>query len=327
MPDTAADLSAPPRAVAAVSLHEPACTAVVVHYRDAASTVRCVDSLLQQQPTPPVVVIDNASPDGSGAELDHQLADRPQVQLLHARHNGGFGAGCNRGIEHALRTWPRLGSVLLLNPDAELAPGALAELLATLRARPRAGIVGCYIDDGRGRTWFANGHIPRWTLTGFHRPADGAGEHPTTFVTGACMLLRGTLLQQGLRFDERFFLYCEDADLCERVRRGGGELWLTQRARASHRSGGSQPGQTVLGDFTAERLYWLTRAKVLFASRHLSWLQRSCFLVLAAVGKPLVGVLKTRSLRFLRPYWRGLRDGWRQRHAAPQLPAALPDHH
>lgn len=288
--------------------------AVVVHYRDAASTVRCVDSLLRQQPSPRVVVVDNASPDGSGSELARQLALRPDVHLLRSAHNGGFGAGCNQGIEHALQAWPGCTGVLLLNPDAELAPGALAELMATMQRHPAAGIVGCYIDDGRGRTWFANGRIPRWTLTGFHTAAPGAAEHRTTFVTGACMLLRASLLRTGLRFDERYFLYCEDADLCERVRRGGGELWLTQRARASHRSGGSQPGVCVLGEFTAERLYWLTRAKMLFAHRHLSWLQRSCFVATAALIKPLFGLLQSRSLRFLGPYWRGLRDGLRQRH-------------
>jgi GT2 family glycosyltransferase len=317
VPDTATRLTAPPPSVAA----DPGCVAVVVHYRDADSTLRCVDSLLRQRPGPPVVVVDNASPDGSGERLAELVLDRPQVQYWRSPHNGGFGAGCNRGIELALRRWPGLAAVLLLNPDAELAPGALAELLATMQAHPAADIVGCHIDDGLGRTWFANGRIPRWTLSGFHRPAANQREHRTTFVTGACMLLRGARLQQGLRFDERYFLYCEDADLCERVQSAGGELWLTQRARASHRSGGSQPGARVLGELTAERLYWLTRAKVLFASRHLTWLQRSSFLLFAALGKPLVGLLQTRSLRFLRPYWRGLRDGWRQRHqAAPAAP-------
>ncbi len=325
MPDAATGLTAQVTARAPTVALQPECTAVVVHYRDAGSTLRCVRSLLAQEPAPHVVVVDNASPDGSGAELSIAFRQMERVQLLRSPHNGGFGAGCNRGIDHALQHWPHLEGVLLLNPDAELAPGALGELLGTQRRHPRAGVVGCRIDDGAGRTWFANGRIPRWTLSGFHTGAPTALEHRTGFVTGACMLLHGDLLRgdprtPGLRFDERFFLYCEDADLCERVRQRGGELWLTHRARASHRAGGSQPGARVLGEFTAERLYWLTRAKVLFAARHLSWPQRACFLVLAAVGKPLLGLLQARSLRFLGPYWRGLRDGWRQRHTAAPAP-------
>jgi GT2 family glycosyltransferase len=281
-----------------------------VHYVDAASTLACVGSLLAQRPQPLVVVVDNASPDGSGAVVATALADRDGVQVLHAPHNGGFGAGCNFGIAHALDAQPGLGAVLLLNPDAELAPGGLAELLA-VQARRGATIVGCRIVDGGGRPWFENGRIPRWTLAGFHVGASAADEHAAEFVTGACMLLDGDAVRAGLRFDEGYFLYCEDADLCERVRADGGGVWLTRRTQVVHRHGGSQPGATVLGDLTASRVYWLTRSKVRFACRHLSWLQRASFWGVAVLAKPLFGAWRERSLRFLSPYLRGLRDGLR----------------
>ena len=130
------------------------------------------------------------------------------------------------------------------------------------------------------------------------------------------MLLRGDLLRQGLRFDERYFLYCEDADLCAQVRQHGGELWITRAARALHRAGGSQPGERVLGELTADRLYWLTRSKVLFASRHLTRLQRFGFHAFAYLAKPLLGLVLARSSKFLGPYLRGLRDGRRIARAA-----------
>ena len=304
-------LVTPPAVPAAAA--EPVCVAVVVHYRDAASTQRCLASLRAQQPPPQVVVVDNASPDGSGAVLAAALRGTP-MELLVSPRNGGFGAGCNLGIAHALARWPALEHVLLLNPDAELAPDSLAELRAAQR-RHRAGIVGCPIDDGAGRRWFANGRIPRWTLSRFHCAPVGAAEHRVGFVTGACMLLCGELLRAGLRFDEHYFLYCEDADLCEEVRRRGREAWLTRHARAVHRAGGSQPGARLLGELTAERLYWLTRAKMLFAARRLPPLQRASVVLLAALGKPIAGLLRTRSLRWLPAYWRGLRDGLRAARA------------
>lgn len=300
---------APPAVAPTAASAAPCCVAVVVHYRDAASTRACLRSLQAQSPPPHVVVVDNDSPDRSGAELHSGRQGSADVDVLRAGHNGGFGAGCNLGIAHALRRWPTLEHVLLLNPDAELAPGALAELRATQRRHPAAGIVGCPILDGDGKPWFENGRLPRWTLAGFHAAAGHAAEHRTPFVTGACMLLRGELLRQGLRFDERYFLYCEDADLCAQVTQRGGELWITRAARAVHRAGGSQPGERVLGEFTAERLYWLTRSKVLFASRHLTRAQRLCFLALAYTIKPMLGMLLARSTRFLSPYLRGLRDG------------------
>jgi N-acetylglucosaminyl-diphospho-decaprenol L-rhamnosyltransferase len=306
---------------AAVDTAEPPCAAVVVHYRDAASTQRCVGSLLAQQPQPHVVVVDNAAPDGSGRLLAEALAAQPGTELVVAARNGGFGAGCNLGIARALQRWPRLEHVLLLNPDAELAPHALAELRTAARRHPQAGIVGCPIDAGDGTVWFDNGRIPRWTLSRFHTRARREVEHRVGFVTGACMLLRGDLLRAGLRFDERYFLYCEDADLCEQVRALGNELWLTRRARAVHRAGGSQPGTPVLGELTGERLYWLTRAKMLFAARRLNGLQRCCALLLAVFAKPLAAVLCTRSTRWLAPYWRGVRDGLRAARDARHAPA------
>jgi GT2 family glycosyltransferase len=287
------------------------CTAVVVHYREAGPTLACLASLRAQQPPVEVVLVDNASPDGSGDELERALVGMAGVTLLRSPWNGGFGAGCNLGMAFALRSWPEAEHLLLLNPDAELTSGALAELLATAERHPDAAIVGCRIDGPDGRPWFRNGHVPRWTLSGFHVEAPAADEHPSEFVSGACMLLRADLLHAGLRFEESFFLYCEDADLCCEVRQRGWQVWVTQRALAHHAGGGSQPGENVLGELTAERLFWLTRAKVMFARRRLSCLQRLCFGVVAAIGKPLAGVLKFRSLRFLPAYYRGLWSGLR----------------
>ncbi len=289
----------------------PTCAAVVVHYRDAAATLRCVASLRQQQQPLAIVVVDNQSPDASGEEVLQKLAGSPDVLPVRSPHNAGFGAGCNLGIDRALAAWPDIAHVLLINPDAELNGGALDKLIATARRNPQAGIVGCRVDDALGNPWFQNGRIPRFTLSGFHCAPTGTTEHQASFVTGACMLLAGDLLRGGLRFCSDYFLYCEDADLCEQVRKLGRQVWITQRARAVHVGGGSQPGAPVLGELTGERLYWLTRAKVLFAHRRLRRIERWTFMVLAWLVKPLLGVLYTRSLQFLPHYVRGLRDGYR----------------
>ncbi|MFK7742464.1 MAG: glycosyltransferase family 2 protein [Planctomycetota bacterium] len=289
-----------------------AVAAVVVHYRNATDTLACVASLAAQEPRPHIFVVDNASPDGSWPTIARELADAPHVTLHREAHNGGFGSGCNRGIDRALTALPSAQFVLLLNPDATLAPGALAELLGTAQRHPRAGLVGCRIDTPDGDTWFANGRLPLWTLSGFHCAAPaGEAEHPASFVTGCCMLLAADLLRgtAALRFDESFFLYCEDVDLCMAVAERGREIWITQRARAVHAGGGSQPGQAVLGELTAERLTALTSAKVRLANKRLSWLRHATFWLTALVARPLLGLWHSRSLRFVRPYVRGLRQG------------------
>jgi len=284
--------------------------AVVVHYTDAASTLRCIASLRAQRPAPRIVVVDNASPDGSGTVLANSLRGSTDVVPMCSATNGGFGAGCNLGITEALSRWPDLAHVLLLNPDAELAEGSLENLVATAARHPRAGIVGCRVDDRAGRPWFESGRWRPWTLGRSHTaPPHDSVEHRCDLVTGACMLIAADLLRRGLRFCEDYFLYCEDADLCREVIARGREVWVTRRARAIHTGGGSQPGEAVLGELSATRLYWLTRSKALLARRRLSPLQRAVFLLHAATTKPLAGVLFARSVRFLGPYLRGLRDG------------------
>lgn len=287
--------------------------AVVVHWRGANDTMRCVASIRSHAPDTPVFVVDNASMDDSAPVLAQAWRDDPWIRFERTDHNGGFGAGANAGITAALVAVPGLQQLLLLNPDAVLTPGAMIAMLATARRHPAAGIVGCRILDGSGqRVWFANGRIPRWTLSGFHITAPpGRQEHPAGFITGCVMLLDAALLRTGLRFDEGFFLYGEDADLCARVVAAGRELWITQLATVLHRGGGSHDGAAVLPGQTATQLYWLTRSKVRFARRHLTTLQRAWFWCAALLLKPLAGLACGHGTAFVRPYLQGLRDGYR----------------
>lgn len=288
------------------------CAAVVVHYRGSDDTLRAVASLRRQRPAPqPIVVVDNASPDDSWPSIAAALHDAPDVLLLRAQHNRGFGGGCNLAFDALLAREHAPAHVLLLNPDAELSDGGLAAMLTTARSAANPGVVGCRIDDGEGRPWFQHGRFPSWTLSGFHCAAPAAhGAHPAEFVTGACMLLDARLLRDGLRFDERFFLYCEDVDLCREVAARGRALAVTQDAHCTHIGGQSQPGRRVLDDFTAERLFWLTRAKVLLAYKRLAWPQRLVFWATALLAKPVLGLARARSPAVLGPYLRGLYRGF-----------------
>ena len=289
---------------------------VVVHYRDAVDTLQCVHSIRTHAAGTPIVLVDNASPDGSGQQVARTLHGSRDVLLLRALDNLGFGAGCNLGIAQALATFPQLEHVLLLNPDARLGPGALPALRACAAHHPDAGIVGCRIVDGNGAVWFANGRFPRWTLSRFHcAPPPGATEFSAQFVTGCCMLIDAGLLRQSLRFDERFFLYGEDADLCRAVAARGRTLWITLAATIEHRGGGSQPGRAVLGELSAERLYWLTRAKVLLAKKHLPLWRRLWFYGVALFAKPAAALLAGHGVRWIGPYCRGLLAGWFSRPA------------
>lgn len=298
---------------------------VVVHYRGLNDTLGCVASIRQHAPDVRVFVVDNASPDGSGDELAGRLAGDGAVAVLRAGRNDGFGAGCNLGIERALATLPDLQHVLLLNPDARLRPGALGAMRSCAAHHPRAGIVGCRIVDTEGAVWFANGRFPRLSLSRFHcAPPAGDTEFETEFVTGCCMLLDAGMLRKGVRFDESFFLYGEDADLCRRVQARGRTLWVTQAGTIEHAGGRSMPGRRVLGELSAARVYWLTRAKVLLARKHYGPLQRLGFVLIAAVAKPLAGLLCGHGVRWIGPYFRGLCAGLLARTTRPRGGEAAP---
>ncbi|MFO1054318.1 MAG: glycosyltransferase family 2 protein [Planctomycetota bacterium] len=287
--------------------------AVVVHWTDAASTCACVDALLADDRSLLVVVVDNASIDGSGDRLAAQLRGRARIELLRSGRNGGFGAGCNLGITRALALAPEVEHVVLVNPDAVVESGCIEALCETAHRR-RAGIVGGRVLDGDGaRTLFENGRFRPWTLGPSHTAAPaGCVQFRTSFVTGALMAIDADLLREGLRFDERYFLYVEDLDLCRQVVARGRELWIDTRAVVRHREGGSQHDDPpILRSMRARQLEHIARGKALFARKWLSMPQRAVFFLLSFLLRPVAGVLLTRNLRFLRPWFRGLRAGLR----------------
>lgn len=187
-----------------------------------------------------VIVADNGSTDDSREQIKKR---HPEVLLLELGRNLGFGAANNRAVAFA-----RSDKVLLLNSDAWPAPGAVEKLAAELDARPRVGLA-CpllfYPDNKPQFHWAPATSIfgeavqrlrnryerKRW----IHRL-----RWPGGFYTAACVLVRKSAFEAIGGFDERFFLYFEDVDLCLRLRRAGWKLRSVATARAFHIKGGSQ---------------------------------------------------------------------------------------
>lgn len=286
--------------------------ALIVHYRDPRSLAACLRSLERCAPGVLALVVDNDSGEPAASEAEQIVCAHPGARWIAAGRNGGFGAGCNAGFEHVLRELPALELVLLLNPDAELEPGCAEALLAEADAHPEAGAIGGRLLDQDGlRVLYENGRARPWTLSRLHAPAPARRtSFETEFITGALLLLRVELLRAGLRFDERYFLYVEDLDLCTAIRTRGRTLRVTLAARARHVGGASHASAPpILGGLRERQLYEMTRSKFLYARKWLPWYQRWCFYALAIVVKPLVGLVLERRAKFLRSYFKGLRAG------------------
>jgi GT2 family glycosyltransferase len=247
-----------------------------------------------------VVVVDNASTDGSRERLSVEF---PEVSLLPMTDNLGFGGANNVALRQAIQD--NIPWVWVLNHDALPAPDALTALVAAGQTAPQIGAVGGVVFDdsppGHIQAW-GGGHIYPWL--GAVRLGTAAND-PLDFITGACLLLRTDALHNVGLFDERFFLYWEDADLCVRLRQAGWHLAVADSAHIWHR------GSAVTGRNPRRRSFHSARSLVLFLSNH----ERFPHL------KSLTAIAFQSLLKCLRgnfPAAAGFWSGWRAGRAALQ---------
>ena len=229
-------------------MSEPALAVVVVSWNSRDDLPECLRSLATVSLPLELVVVDNASSDGS-AEAARAIA--PQATVVGAGENLGFARASNRGWRAT-----RAPYVLFLNPDARVTPGAVEALHQVLETRPDVGIVGPLTKnaDGTPQVSFGPDLTPlgEWRqrrLVGAVRARDPramawvesatARELEPAWVSGSCLLTRRALLEALGGFDEAFFLYEEDVDLCLRARKSGARVVLTPDARVIHRLGRS----------------------------------------------------------------------------------------
>lgn len=210
-----------------------------------------------------VIVVDNASQDGS-----LQTLTGLDLTTVATGRNGGFAFGCNVG-------W-RLGdapAVLFLNPDATMQPEAVLRLAHALAADAGIGALGARIVHPDGSLDFSLRRFPRARSTFAqalfaHRlfPAaswsdelvrdsgryERAGD--VDWVSGACLMARRAVLERLGGFDEGFFLYSEDADLCRRLRDAGLRVGYEPTAVCVHEGGASAPRTSLYGVHVASKL-------------------------------------------------------------------------
>lgn len=204
-------------------------TVLLVLFNSAA----CVAALAQcLADAPHVIAVDNASMDDCAATLAAAL---PQVQIVRLERNVGFGAGNNAGLARVSTPY-----VLLLNPDCAIAAADVQRLRAWLTAEPQLAIAAPQIlnPDGAGG-WRpeAGHHMNEFAW----KPRTGLAEGPLCmdFATAACWLACTEALREVHGFDERFFLYYEDNDLCLRLRQAGWSILIEPAAQAFHLNGAS----------------------------------------------------------------------------------------
>jgi GT2 family glycosyltransferase len=227
---------------------DPAVSVVIVSYNTRELLLACLTSLAHAALPLQVIVVDNASTDGSvEAARGHELP----VEVIANADNVGFSKANNIGLENALAPY-----VLILNSDAAVRPGTIETMVQVLDTRPEIGIVGPRTvgTDGHIQVSFGPDLTPwsewrqRRLVRGVKRgdpaalrraEALASAERTVPWVSGSCLLARSDLLAHLGGFDEGFFLYEEDVDLCVRARRAGFHVLFTPRAEVVHHLGRS----------------------------------------------------------------------------------------
>ncbi|MFI5053862.1 MAG: glycosyltransferase family 2 protein [Acidimicrobiia bacterium] len=229
----------------------PRWAAVVVNYESGPLLVACVESLLADRSAgdPEVVVVDNGSRDGSVASLRRAC---PTVRVIDDRENLGYATAANRGI--AATSAP---IVAVCNPDLEVQPGTAAALLGRFDREADLAAVGPVLLNPDGSQYpsarsvpvplDAAGHAlfgrfrPRNRFTRRYRQldADPTAARDVDWLSGAMLFLRRTAVASVGGWDERYFMYMEDVDLCWRLRRLGWRIAYEPRGAATHVQGAS----------------------------------------------------------------------------------------
>ncbi|MDH5405201.1 MAG: glycosyltransferase family 2 protein [Candidatus Aminicenantes bacterium] len=223
---------------------------IIVNYNSSDFLKKCLASLYQSNPTTPfeVLVVDNSSSDNS---VEMVRRDFPQITLIENKENIGFAPANNQALQRC-----RGEFVLFLNPDTMLLSGSVDALVETMQKGNKVGILGCRLlnEDGTLQlSWgrmvnLANEFWQRFISRRYekgnrlitrHLQRKSRQLHHPHWVTGACMLARREALEEVGDFDQNFFMFLEDVDLCHRIRKKGWEILYTPSAEVIHLRGKS----------------------------------------------------------------------------------------
>ncbi|HXG91313.1 MAG TPA: glycosyltransferase family 2 protein [Blastocatellia bacterium] len=244
----------------------PQIAVVVVSYNTRALLLECLASVIESSREAEIelIVVDNASRDGSYEAVREAF---PQAVTVRNSTNIGFGVACNQAIRRTTAPF-----ILLLNSDARINTDALQAILDAMRFDERCGAASCRIvnDEGEEMINTRNFLTPlnqALELLGFKRrayrpkPEDNNLDCSVEWIDGACLMLRRAALDEVGLFDEQFFMYSEDEDLCFRLKERGWKVCFSSAATVFHRgaASSSQDRTNMLRHFYSSQMLFLSK--------------------------------------------------------------------
>ncbi|HEY6926905.1 MAG TPA: glycosyltransferase family 2 protein [Steroidobacteraceae bacterium] len=288
---------------------------VIVTYRTADLTVAALHSLASERTQRELriraVVVDNAS--GDLPAIEAAVAEQEWsswVTPVGSSRNGGFAYGNNFGIQRAYET-AAPDYIYLLNPDAEVRPGALIALTRFLESNPEAGIAGSSFEDPDGSEWPIAFRFPtllselcqglelglvsrllqRWVLP----RTMSAQTQPVDWICGASMMIRPAVFSAIGGLDENYFLYFEETDFCLRAKRAGFSTWYVPASRVMHIRGQSTKVTDRVAEARRLPAYWFESRRRYFALTF--GIRQAMAIDIVALVASCLGFLKRVALR------------------------------
>lgn len=261
---------------------------VILNWRTAEMTLQAAEAALiaMQGIEGALTIVDNHSEDGSFERMSAQVKARGwdsgphQVRVLQAGRNGGFGAGNNHAIRAGLPDGSLPDYIYILNSDAFPEPDAINQLIEYLETQPRYAMAGSFIygSDGvahhtafRFPTWLGEleqaaklGPLSRLLQRYVIAPPLPESSGQVDWVAGASLLIRRSALDEFGLFDEVFFLYFEETELCNRAAAAGWSTAYVTQSRVRHIgsvSTGMKKWKRIPQFWLDSRLYYFTKTK------------------------------------------------------------------
>ena len=252
----------------------PLVAIIVLNYNGGKMVEHCIHSLFQlNAPSFRVIVVDNASTDGSFEALRTEYHQSHQIFFLQNSDNLGFARGMNVGIRFAFELGAQY--IWLLNQDAIAERDSLKLLVQLFEAHEFIGMASPIISsppkpkEKKSNLWFSGGRIDWLRSRAVHtKPKSRETPFETGFLSGCALMLRVSALRTVGLFDEHFFLYYEDADLSLRMKRAGFRLIVHPKAFVSH---------AETSDNNPQKTYWLVRSGLYFFWKHTPFFLKPIF--------------------------------------------------
>jgi GT2 family glycosyltransferase len=296
---------------------------ITLNLNQAKVTEGLLDSLFTKNdyPNVEIIVVDNHS---KADPLPEWKVKYPTVKFIRAEENLGFTGGNNLGIEHAKGDY-----LFIINNDTEVTETLIGRLVDILENNPKIGVISPKINyydqpDVLQYTGYTdmNYFTARNKCLGQFEKDHGQYDYltgKTGYAHGAAMMVRREIVEKVGAFSNNFFIYYEELDWCERIKKAGYEIWVDMQALLYHKE------SMTVGKHSAFKEYYMNRNRILFARKHapgFSYLVFVLYFTALVVPKTVLGYVKRKQYGFIPVFWRAIR--WNLKNKTTSSEAALP---